>query len=58
MDSSAHYFREHQYWSFRTYASYEALEEAAMVARSEAVLDEELMKTARAADHVVQTRNL
>jgi len=51
-----HYLKSH-YWSNRTYASYEALEEAAMAAWSEAVLDEELMKTVCAADHVLQTRN-
>lgn len=52
-----HYLKSH-YWSNRTYANYEALEEAAMHAWREAVLDEDLMKTVCAADHVIKTRNL
>ena len=51
-----HYLKSH-YWSNRTYASYEALEKAAMDSWHEAALDEELMKTVCAADHVLQTRN-
>jgi len=51
-----HYLKSH-YWSNRTYANYEALEQAAMLAWREAVLDEDLMKTVCAADHVIQTRN-
>jgi len=50
------YLKSH-YWSNRTYASYEALEEAATDSCRKAVLDEELMKTVCAADHVLQTRN-
>ena len=51
-----HYLKSH-YWSNQTYASYESLEKATLSAWSEAVLDEELMKTVCAADYVVQTRN-
>jgi len=50
-----HYLKSH-YWSNRTYANYDSLEEAAMLAWREAVLDEELMKTVCAADHIVRKR--
>ena len=51
-----HYLKSH-YWSNRTYANYEALEQAAIEAWHLAVLDEDLMKTVCAATEVLRKRN-
>ena len=46
-----HYLKSH-YWSNRTYADHDALEQAAMAAWRTAVLDEDLMRTVCAAPHL------
>lgn len=49
-----HYLKSH-YWSNRAYKDYEALEQAAMAAWKKAALDQELMKTVCAAEHLSAT---
>ena len=51
MENLWHYLKSH-YWSNRTYADYEALEDAAMTAWRTAVLDEGLMQTVCAAPYL------
>lgn len=46
-----HYLKSH-FWSNRAYADYDALEEAAIAAWKNAVLDTELMKTVCAAPYL------
>lgn len=51
-----HYLKSH-FWSNRAYADYEALEEAAVTAWRQAVLDADLMKTVCAAPYLQQAQS-